>query len=215
MILDTERHAVAEAGRRMLADRLVAGTAGNVSVRVGDLVAVTPSAVGYAELTGAQVGVHQLDGTPVEAPLAPTTELPMHLSAYEITGAGAVVHTHSPAAAALSCLVDEVPLVHYYAAMFGGPPRVAAYATYGTVELAEAMARAMRGRSGCLLANHGALVTAVDLATALDRATHLEWLCDVALRVISAGRPPRLLTEVELAAAARRLAGYRPSPGPG
>jgi L-fuculose-phosphate aldolase len=214
VILDSERDAVAGAGRRLLAERLVVGTAGNVSVRVGDLIAVTPTAVDYRELTADQVGVHLIDGTPVEARFAPTSELPMHLAAYEATGAGAVVHTHSPAATALSCLVDEVPLVHYYAALFGGPPRVAPYATYGTLALASSMARAMRGRSACLLANHGAIVTAADLPTALDRAVHLEWMCDVALRVIQAGRPPRLLTAAELDAAARQLAHYRPLPGP-
>lgn len=212
VILEAERAAVAAAARRLLAERLVVGTAGNLSVRSGELVAVTPTAVPYPELTAEQVGVHRLDGTAVEAMLAPTSELAMHLAAYRVTGAGAVVHTHSPAATALSCLVAEVPLVHYYAALFGGAPRVAGYATYGTPELAESMARALQGRSGCLLANHGAIVTAADLATAVERALYLEWLCEVALRVLSAAPPPRLLTADQLEAAARRLAGYRPGP---
>ena len=116
---------------------LVVGTAGNVSVREGDLVAVTPSGVRYAGLTPELVGVHRLDGTAVEAPLAPTSELPLHLAIYAARPeVGAVVHTHSPAATALSTLVDEVPAVHYYVAMFGGPVLVAPYATYGTDELA-------------------------------------------------------------------------------
>ena len=89
---------------------LVVGTAGNVSVREGDLVAVTPSGVRYAELTPELVGVHRLDGAAVEAPLAPTSEMPLHLAIYtDRPEVGAVVHTHSLAATALSTLVDEVP----------------------------------------------------------------------------------------------------------
>ncbi|GIL31011.1 hypothetical protein NUM_62650 [Actinocatenispora comari] len=114
MLLADERAEVVAVCRRLVAERLVVGTAGNVSVRAGDLVAVTPSGVDYGTLTADQVGVHRLDGTPVQAPLAPTSEAPMHLACYAAHPAGAVVHTHSVAATALSCLVDEVPPVHYY-----------------------------------------------------------------------------------------------------
>jgi L-fuculose-phosphate aldolase len=209
MLLGKERAAVVATCRQMAADRLVVGTAGNVSVRAGDLVAVTPSGVPYPALTPAQVGVHRLDGEPVQAPLAPTTELPLHLAVYAATGATAVVHTHPVAATALSCLVDAVPPVHYYTAMFGGPVRVAPYATYGTAELARHAAAALAGRSGCLLANHGAVTVGAGLAQAYERAVYLEWLCEVALRVVSAGRPPRLLEDAELARVAARLAHYR------
>jgi L-fuculose-phosphate aldolase len=73
-----------------------------VSGRDGDLVAVSPSGVDYAELTADLVGVHRLDGTPVEAVLRPASELPLHLGVYAATGAAAIVHTHSVAATTLS-----------------------------------------------------------------------------------------------------------------
>ena len=137
MLLEREREEIVRACGKLAAAGLVVGTAGNVSVRVGDLVAVTPSGVDYAELAAGDVGVHRLDGTPVEAPLAPTSELPLHLAVYDAyTGAGAIVHTHSVAATATSTLADELPTIHYYVAMFGGTVRVAPYATYGTDELA-------------------------------------------------------------------------------
>lgn len=192
----------------MAADRLVVGTAGNVSARAGELIAVTPSGLSYDRLTAARVGVHRLDGSPVDAPLAPTSELPMHLAVYSGSAAGAVVHTHSVAATALSCLVEEVPPVHYYTAMFGGRVRVADYATYGTAELAAKVTDALRGRTGCLLGNHGALTIGDTLAQAYQRAIYLEWLCEVALRALSAGRPPRLLDDAELARVAAKLADY-------
>jgi L-fuculose-phosphate aldolase len=154
------------------------------------------------------VGVHRLDGAAVEAPLAPTSELPLHLAIYAARPeAGAIVHTHSPAATALSALVDEVPPVHYYVAMFGGPVLVAPYARYGTEELARNVVRALHDRTGCLMGNHGAVTVGPDLVTAHDKSLYLEWLCDVYLRASSAGTP-RLLSPAEIAAVAAKLAGY-------
>ncbi|HVT71175.1 MAG TPA: class II aldolase/adducin family protein, partial [Trebonia sp.] len=198
MLLPDAREAIVTACRELSAAGLVVGTAGNVSVRRDDLVAVTPSGVRYAGLTPELVGVHRLDGTAVEAPLAPTSELPLHLAVYAARPeAGAVVHTHSPAATALSALVDEVPPVHYYTAMFGGPVLVAPYATYGTQELARNVVRALRERTACLMGNHGAVTLGPDLAAAYDRSVYLEWLCDVYLRACAAGSP-RLLPPAEI-----------------
>jgi L-fuculose-phosphate aldolase len=197
MLLEREREEIVRACRKLSAAGLMVGTAGNVSVLAGDLVAVTPSGVDYAELAARDVGVHRLDGTPVEAPLAPTSELPLHLAvygAYAGTGAGtgagpgtaAIVHTHSVAATAVATLGDELPPIHYYVAMFGGTVRVAPYATYGTDELASNAVQALRGRTACLLGSHGAVTTGQDLKTAYDRSVYLEWVCDVYLRAAAA-----------------------------
>lgn len=217
MLLAAQRTAVVATCRQLVADGLVVGTAGNVSVRAGDLIAVTPTAVRYDELAPEQVAVFRLSGEPVEAPLPPTSELLLHFAAYWATNAGAVVHTHPVAATALSCVVDEVPRVHYYLAMFGGSVLVAPYEPYGTRALADAAATALRGRTACLLANHGAVTVGADLAAAHQQARHLEWLCEVALRVLSSGYPPALLTEGQIAEVVPRIAAYRSAPpaGPG
>jgi L-fuculose-phosphate aldolase len=207
MLLAQTRQGIVRACRELSAAGLVVGTAGNVSAREGDLVAVTPSGVDYADMSAGQVGVHRLDGTPVDAPLKPTSELPLHLAVYAATGAGAVVHTHSPAATAVSTLAEELPPIHYYVAMFGGTVRVAPYATYGTDELARNVAGALDCRTACLMGSHGAVTTGADLKTAHERAVYLEWLCDVYLRAASAGTP-RLLPPGEIEAVARKLASY-------
>ena len=220
MLLEREREEIVRACRKLSAAGLVVGTAGNVSVLAGDLVAVTPSGVDYAELAARDVGVHRLDGTPVEAPLAPTSELPLHLAVYGAyagtgartgTGAGpgtaAIVHTHSVAATAVATLGDELPPIHYYVAMFGGTVRVAPYATYGTDELASNAVQALRGRTACLLGSHGAVTTGQDLKTAYDRSVYLEWVCDVYLRAAAVGTP-RLLPPGEIEAVAAKLASY-------
>jgi L-fuculose-phosphate aldolase len=213
MLLPDARAAIVTACRELARAGLVVGTAGNVSVREGDLVAVSPSGLRYADLTPSLVGVHRLDGSAVETPLAPSTELPLHLAIYAgRPGAGAVVHTHSPAATALSTLVDEVPAVHYYVAMFGGASvPVAPYATYGTDELARNVVDALRDRTGALMGNHGAVTIGPDLPTALDKSAYLEWLCEVYLRASAAG-PPRLLSAGEIAAVAMKMAGYGQRP---
>src|SRR5580692_3792513 len=215
MLLPDARRSIVTTCQELSRAGLVVGTAGNVSVREGDLVAVTPSGLRYADLTPELVGVHRLDGAAVEAPLAPSSELPLHLAVYAARPeVGAVVHTHSPAATALSTLVDEVPSVHYYVAMFGGPTvPVASYATYGTDELARNVVRALRDRTACLMGNHGAVTVGPDLMTALDKSTYLEWLCDVYLRASSAGTP-RVLPAAEIAAVGAKMAGYGQRPPP-
>jgi L-fuculose-phosphate aldolase len=215
MLLADARREVVETCRRAVEDRLVIGTAGNVSVRVGDLVAVTPSGLDYGDLTPELVGVHNLDGSAVEAPLKPTSELPMHLAVYASTGARAVVHTHSVAAAALSVVVDEVPPVHYYLALLGGRVLVAPYRPFGSPELAAALIDALGDRHACLLGNHGAVTTGDDLAQAYQRAGFLEWVCEVALKVIGTGQSPKLLTEQQITEATENFVGYGQSAGDG
>ena len=207
MRLGELRAQVAAVCGQLAAAGLVVGTAGNVSARAGELIAVTPSGLDYAELSAELVGVHRLDGEPVEAPLRPSSELPLHLAVYAATGAGAIVHTHSPAATATSALVDEVPAIHYQVAAFGGPVAVAPYATYGTDQLAGHVVAALAGRSACLMANHGAVTTGPDLRTALTRARALEWVCDVYLRAAAAGQP-RLLPAHEIERVVAKMSSY-------
>jgi L-fuculose-phosphate aldolase len=213
MELREERRQVADTCRRMRRDGLVVGTSGNVSVRSGDLVAVSPSGLDYDEMTPETVGVHRLDGEPVDAPRRPTTEMPMHLAVYARTDARAIVHTHSTSATVLSTLVDEVPPIHYLIAMFGGPVRVAGYATYGTEELAAAMITALEGRTACLLGNHGAITYAPTLAAAYSQAVYLEWICEVYLRASGAGAP-RVLEAEEIERVRRKLSTYGPATRP-
>ncbi|MFF7487832.1 class II aldolase/adducin family protein [Streptomyces luteogriseus] len=195
--------------RRTVSDGLVVGTSGNVSVRVADTVLVTPSGVPYDRLAPDDVTGVDLDGRQVIGTLVPTSELPMHLAVYRTTGALAVVHTHAVHATAVSTLVSELPLVHYMAAALGGPVRVAPYATYGTDELAENMLRALAGRSGCLLRNHGTIAHGTTLAQAYDRTAQLEWMCRLWLTASSVpGLTPSLLSREQLAEVEERLRGY-------
>lgn len=206
--LHDERRQVVEACRHLSRSGLVVGTAGNVSIRVDDLVVISPSGVDYETMTPGDVGIHALDGTPVDAALAPSSELALHLAVYADSDHTAVVHTHAPASTALSTVADSVPASHYYTALFGGPVRVAPYATFGTAELARSVTAALRDRTAALMGNHGAVLVGAALPKVLDRVPYLEYVCDVALRAMASGAPLRVLDDAEIADVGRRLSGY-------
>jgi L-fuculose-phosphate aldolase len=192
-ILEAEREQVAAACRRLAAEGLVVGTAGNVSTRSGEHVAISATGAVLADATPEQVTVVDLDGGVVEGEFAPTSELDLHLGVYRRYDAGAVVHTHAPVGTALSCVLDgELPCVHYQMLLLGGPVRVAPYATFGTPELAESVLDALDGRTGALMANHGAITHGPDLDTALDLTLLLEWACEVYWRAAAVGAPREL-----------------------
>lgn len=190
--LDAEREAVAAAARRLASEGLVMGTAGNVSARAGELVAVTPTGAVLAELEPEEVVVVDLQGATVHGDYAPTSEIELHLGAYRRYQAGAVVHAHSRVSTALACVLDELPLVHYQMLALGGPIRVAPYATFGTPELAELTLDALEGRAAALMANHGMIALGPDLGAAVGNALLLEWASDLYWRAACVGHPRAL-----------------------
>jgi L-fuculose-phosphate aldolase len=199
----------------MAGDDLAPGTSGNLSVRRGAVMAITPSGMPYAAMTPADIClVRVADGTPLSGG-RPSTETPMHLAAYRATGAAAVVHTHSPFVVALSSVLDELPAVHYAMADLGGPVRVTPYSRFGTEQLASGAAAAMAGRAAVILRNHGALACGPALARAYERAVTLEWLARVYWYARLAGSP-RALSEAELTEVSDAVRALRyGEPGPG
>jgi L-fuculose-phosphate aldolase len=205
-----EREELVAFGRRMVSDGLVDGTSGNLSVRAGELIAITPSGIPYQEMEAADIClVHPGEpGTPTGGGGRPSTETPMHLAVYQATDAVAIVHTHSPFVVALSTVLDELPAVHYAMAGLGGVVRVAPYARFGTRELAAAAVAGLADRAAVILRNHGALAYGATLGQAYDRACTLEWLARVYWQASLAGTPVTLdqaaLAEVSEAARALR-----------
>jgi L-fuculose-phosphate aldolase len=191
-MLERERERVADASRRLAAEGLVVGTAGNVSERAGALVAITPSGAVLRQVEARQVAVIDLDGVQHDGELAPTSELALHLGVYKRYEAGAVVHTHAPVGTALSCVLDELPVVHYQMLLLGGPIRVAPYAVFGSAELAELTLDALRDRSAALMANHGTIAYGSNLSEALEQSLLLEWSCTLYWRAAALGSPRTL-----------------------
>ena len=150
------RAEVVAAMREMSASGLNRGTSGNVSVRYGDHLLITPSAVPPAELSPDLVAKMAIDGEDgaFEGPRKPSTEWRFHRDVLRRRPeVNAVVHTHSPHATVLAIGRREIPAVHYMIAAFGGATiRCSDYATFGTAELSAHALAALEGRNGCLLA---------------------------------------------------------------
>ncbi len=212
MRLDAIRAAIAEAGRELERAGLVQGTSGNLSVRdpAGGTVAITPSAVPYRRIRPADVLLVGPGG--VESGRhRPSSELAMHLAVYQARpDVGAVVHTHSPWATTWAVLGREIPAVHYVIASLGNCVRIAAYATYGTAELAEGAVRTLGADNGVLLASHGVLTVGGDLDSAVENALQVEFLAELYWKAVQVGEPtilpPHELERVRAQTLAKRSA---------
>ncbi|MCM3658258.1 class II aldolase/adducin family protein [Agromyces mediolanus] len=163
------------------------GSSGNASLRDGSRVLVTPSGAALRELSPDSVSVLDLDGRHLDGP-APTKEAGMHLAVYRARpDAGCIVHLHSPAATALSCIAapGEDPLPPYtpYRIRLLGRTLTVPYAPPGSEELAALVADASRGAHALLLANHGGLVAAADPASAVSVYEELETAAELTLRL--------------------------------
>lgn len=209
---DDPRAALARAARLSVARGLNQGSSGNLSMRVGAGLWITPSA-------RAMDGIEADDMVPLDpdgrapAGMRPSSEWRFHHDIYAaFPAAGAIVHAHSPDAVALSCLRRDVPPFHYMVALAGGHDiRCARYATFGTQALSDAVLEALRDRRACLMANHGLLAWGADLDDALGLALEVEALCGQYLRACQAGTPV-LLTAAQMDEVLTCFADYR-APG--
>ncbi len=202
------RREIVETCRRMHEEGLVKGTAGNISVRTGDQVVITPSSVPYDRLTPDQLCVVDLDGNSIEGD-RPSSETPFHTILYRETDAAAVVHTHSVYATTIASTAAELPAIHYAVHAFGGDRvEIADYQRFGSDALADAVRDALGDRRGVLLRNHGALVHGPSLEKAYELAQVLEWLSELYWRAQVFGEPSILtgdqIEEVRTEARRRR-----------
>ena len=159
---DLRRDLVA-AGRAIASAGLVRGTQGNLSVRDGDRILITPSGVPYESIEPGDLVVIDPDGSVVEGDRAPSSERLVHTAIYRNRDdVAAIVHTHSRAAVRWSDLGDPLPCDD-------GAVPTAAYALTGTQELATNAAGALGDAPAVLLAGHGvvAVGTTVDQARAI------------------------------------------------
>lgn len=205
------RYALVDAVRRLDQAGLNQNSSGNASVRVGEDLLVTPSGIPAAALRPEDLVLVDLDGRPRDDDAkVPTSEWRIHTAIVRARrDVGAVVHTHSPEATAASTRRAPVPAVHYVVARFGGADLACApYATYGTAALSDHVVSTLgTHRTGCLMANHGAIAVAADLTAAVALALDLEWLCGVHRRAVAIGEP-HVLDAAEIARVAERFRTY-------
>lgn len=165
------------------------GRSGNVSCRFGEGMLITPSGLAYASLEPGQIVFVAADGTADQDAPRPSSEWHFHLAAYATRpDMNAVVHTHSLNATALACAGKSIPAFHYMVALAGGSDiPLVPYATFGTRELAQHVARGLKDRTACLMANHGQIAIGPSLEGALELAFEVEALAAQYIKVLTLG----------------------------
>jgi len=202
--------ALIEAARALDALGFMPSKSGNLSLRTARGCLITPSGLPYADMVPGDLVEIGPEGEMLAGHRRPSSEWRLHTAIYAARPeAGAVVHTHSPFATALSCSRQGIPPFHYMIALGGGPDiRCSAYATFGTAVLAEACVAALEGRKAALLANHGVVAFGASLAGARTLAVEVENLARQYLSLRSACLAPVLLTEAELAEVFAQFGDY-------
>ncbi|MCB5906536.1 3-oxo-tetronate 4-phosphate decarboxylase [Streptomyces pinistramenti] len=173
------RQQIIRAARSLFARGLTHGSTGNLSVRSGAHLLVTPTGSSLGTVEAHDLSVIDLHGRPVDGP-RPSKEAFLHAAMLRArSGANAVVHTHSTHSVAVSCLADTdqddvlPPLTAYYAMRVGSLPLLDFHAP-GDRALESAAEHLARDHSALLLRNHGPVVAAASLGEALDAIEELE-----------------------------------------
>ncbi|MEQ6897075.1 3-oxo-tetronate 4-phosphate decarboxylase [Microbacterium sp. KR10-403] len=202
---DAIRHTLVAAAHAAFARGLTHGSTGNISVRVGDRVLMTPTGVSLGTVAPDHLSVVDLSGRHLGGP-PPTKESFLHLAMLRARpGAGAIVHTHSTHAAAVSCLADLdpadalPPYTAYYAMRVGTMPLIP-YFPPGDRGLGDAAEQLARDHRALLLANHGPIVAAAGIGAAMDAAEEIEE--NARLFFLLAGHRTRPLSPEQVAALA-------------
>ena len=188
------------------------GTSGNISARHGDAMLLTPSATPYEALTPEMIVSVPLkgDGSDWSGPLKPSTEWRFHRDILRARpDAGAVVHAHPIFATTLAMTRRAIPACHYMVAVFGGTDvKCSGYARYGTEALSREALAALDGRTGCLLANHGAITIGSDLDKAMWRMVELETLARQYHHSLLLPGGPVILSDAEIAEVLEGFGSY-------
>ena len=174
---DDVRQAVCAVCRRLYERGLIAGQDGNVSVRVGDdAVLVTPAGLSKVDLRPEDLVELGLDGTVRSGARRPTSELAVHLRAYQRRAdVRAVVHAHPPIATAFTLVGQSIDTTALAEVRYGvGPVALVPYGTPSTDAAADVFDPFWASHDAFLMAHHGALTVGRTLTEAHQRMESLE-----------------------------------------
>jgi len=143
--------------------RYVVGSGGNVSIREGDRVYITPTGSILGWLREEDIAVVDMEGNIIRG--NPSSELKMHLAIYRSReDVKSVVHTHSPYTLALSVLEREIELITPESKNLIKKICYLPYLEAGSEELAREVSR--RKEDVIVLKNHGVVALGRDLKEA-------------------------------------------------
>ena len=206
-----KRQSIIDACLRMNVLGINQGTSGNISLRHGEGMLITPTSVPYEAMQPEQIVYMGLDGS-FDPAQRPSSDWRFHLDILKARpDVNAVVHTHPLSSTILAIMSLEIPPVHYMVACAGGDTiRCAPYATFGTQELSDHAVAALERRLACLLEHHGMIAVGPSLSKAMWLAVEVETLARQYHGCLQIGTP-RLLSKEEMKTVLGRIAGYGPA----
>lgn len=181
MIASRERQAVVELCLALSRRGYLAGTGGNIAMRIDDRhIAVTPSATDYLAMSAEDVCVLRLaDLARVEGERVPSVESGLHARVLRARpDVGCSIHTHQPVASACALLGCALQVEDEALRCILGPlVPIVGYAPSGTGWLSSRLARAVRPEfNAYLMLNHGVLCCGADAGAAVQAVEALESL---------------------------------------
>ena len=173
----TMKKQILEIGKRLAERGLIAGSDGNISVRLDETrILITPTGRAKGRLVENELAVTDLDGILIEGDLPPSSEIPMHLFVYRNRPeVSACIHSHAPFATA--CAVSGVGLpadVLPEVVLFVGDIPLTDYAATGTEAVPKSLAPFIEKNNAFLLRNHGLLTIGRTLEEAYNRHETVE-----------------------------------------
>ncbi|KHJ67264.1 fuculose phosphate aldolase [Pantoea rodasii] len=194
---------------KMSAMGLNQGTSGNISVRFGNGMLITPTSVPYEELSPDDI-VYVDNSGDAEAGKNPSSEWRFHLDILKSKPEeNVVLHNHAISATAVAVMNKPIPAIHYMVAAAGGNIiPCAPYATYGTQALSDHAVKALSGYKATLLQHHGMITTAKTLEKALWLAQEVEVLAKLYLSILPIMDPAPILSDAHIDEVLHKFRGY-------
>ena len=195
------KKAILDIGQRMYVRNFVAANDGNISIRTGENeVWATPTGVSKGFMKKKMLVKVDFEGNVLEGTKKPSSELKMHLRAYqENPELLSVCHAHPPICTcfAIAGIPLDVPVLAEAVITLGDVP-VAPYAELGSKEVPEVIAPYCHTHNGVLLANHGAVTWAEDPYSAYYRLESMEYYANILMITGKILKEQNTLTEEQV-----------------
>jgi len=190
------KKSIVEVGKRMYDKNLIAGYEGNISVKEGNKIYITPSGVCKGFLSEQDILEMDLNGNLLNGSKKPSSETKMHLAIYNNRkDVNAVVHAHPPVSTGFACSGKalDMSLTAETVLLLGSIP-LAPYGTPSTDTLAKSIVNYLE-YNAILLANHGAVTLGNNLNDAYFLMEQVEHYAKITLTANILGTPKTLPCE--------------------
>jgi len=192
--LSEYKRAVLETARRLVEERYLVGTGGNISVLVeGEkLIAITPSSMDYLKMKESDICIVDFERKPVEGEHRPSIETGMHLAVYQKRpDVNAVIHTHQVYPSVFALVGESIPAIFDEQVVnLGEEVKVVPYGLSGSGDLLNNISAAVANHCNAfILQNHGALLLGVNMEQAVRNVKILDKVAQTYYLALTTNKP--------------------------